>query len=279
MTARPWMKFYPSDWKGDTKLKLVSMAARGLWMEMICIMHEAERYGELTVAGVAIDAEKLARIVGEHVSNVDGWLDELKSAGVYSVKKNGVIYSRRMERDENKRRKLVENGKKGGNPTLCNQTQNDTLDNQPDKPIETRDQRPETRIKKEPKGSEKKIDHSLLFERFWSEYPRKVARGHAEKAFPKALKEASFEEIMSGVRRYAAAMQGREKTYIKHGASWLNGKCWTDVPDDIAPQSVQRNTRYSMADAYIKSEMRNEQPEELVAVENPFTGELEYHAQ
>ncbi|RIJ15977.1 hypothetical protein D1227_06300 [Henriciella mobilis] len=134
------MKFYPSDWRSDPKLRLVSMAARGLWMEMICLMHEAEPYGELRVAGVPLKPAQLARQVGEPVEMVTAWLQELLEADVYSVRKNGVIFSRRMEKDENRRRKLRENGKKGGNPALRKQTENPPLDNQADKT-----QKPEAR--------------------------------------------------------------------------------------------------------------------------------------
>ena len=43
---RPWMKFYPRDWRGDQALRAVSIAARGLWLECLCIMHEARPYDE-----------------------------------------------------------------------------------------------------------------------------------------------------------------------------------------------------------------------------------------
>lgn len=123
--ADPWMKFYPSDWRADPKLRLVSMAARGLWMEMICLMHEAEPYGDLRVAGVALDEARLARMVGESEDAVRQWLAELREAEVFSVRKNGVIYSRRMEKDYWRTHKMRENGRKGGAPA------NTTIYNQP----------------------------------------------------------------------------------------------------------------------------------------------------
>lgn len=44
-------------------------------------------------------------------------------AGVFDRRKNGVIVSRRMERDENLSRKNRANGQKGGNPNLCYKTE------------------------------------------------------------------------------------------------------------------------------------------------------------
>ena len=43
----PWMKFYPADWRADPALRMCSLAARGLWMEMLSIMHEADPRGSL----------------------------------------------------------------------------------------------------------------------------------------------------------------------------------------------------------------------------------------
>lgn len=68
------------------------------------------------------------------------------------------------------------------------------------------------------------------FNKFWGEYPRKVAKGNARKAFQKALKLATFEEIMQGLENSKMfwSQNETEKQYIPHGASWLNGERWED---------------------------------------------------
>jgi hypothetical protein len=70
---------------------------------------------------------------------------------VFSRKRSGVIYNRRIERDEQIARKNRDNGKKGGSPSLCNKTEIDKSVNRPDKAraIVTRSQKPEARKKKE----------------------------------------------------------------------------------------------------------------------------------
>lgn len=68
------------------------------------------------------------------------------------------------------------------------------------------------------------------FDRFWSQYPRKVARPAAEKAWRSARKKASAAEIIAGVLRYAAERDGQDPTYTKHPSTWLNGECWADEP-------------------------------------------------
>jgi hypothetical protein len=58
--GNPWMKFYPSDWRSDPALRSCTIAARGLWIEMMAIMHEAEPYGSLLVKGKRVDKKQLA---------------------------------------------------------------------------------------------------------------------------------------------------------------------------------------------------------------------------
>ena len=118
MPKRPSFQFYPSDWLRDTALRSCSTGARGLWMDMLCYMHEGNPYGHLKVGEKVILPANLARMVGETLDTVEGWLAELNHAGVYDLTTDGVIVSRRMIRDENLRNIRASGGKLGGNPTL-----------------------------------------------------------------------------------------------------------------------------------------------------------------
>lgn len=165
MTATPWMKFYPADWRADPALRMCSLAARGLWMEMLAIMHEATPRGDLLVNGRPVTPAQLASLSGCPVVEIDEALSELGNAGVFSVRRNGVIYSRRMERDEIKSRKNRANGKMGGNPSLGKQREKTGSDNPPDKAQkpEARSQIPEGSVSNET-GSEALPDcREILF--------------------------------------------------------------------------------------------------------------------
>jgi hypothetical protein len=118
---RPAFQFYPADWRKDSALQSCGIAARGLWHEMICIMHECDPYGHLAVNGQAMTTAQLSRLVGESERCVKAWLAELKAAGVYSETETGVIYSRRMVADERLREVRAASGRLGGNPNLLNQ--------------------------------------------------------------------------------------------------------------------------------------------------------------
>jgi len=146
MTGRPWMKWYPGDWRADPLLRACDPISRYVWMEMIGLMHEAEPYGHLVIAGRAMDYKTLSRVIGVTEGDVKRAAKELESLGVFSRTNSGVIFSRRMIRDEKRRETLQKNGTKGGNPALKNQELSSGLDNQEDNPP-LKTQRPEAREK------------------------------------------------------------------------------------------------------------------------------------
>jgi len=120
------------------------MAARGLWIEMIALMHEAVPYGHLFVSGHSPTDAQLAVLAGAPPDQVPDLLGELESAGVFSRTKEGVIYSRKMTRTAKKAAIARKNGKNGGNPSLRNQSEITASDNQtPTK--EDKPQKPDTR--------------------------------------------------------------------------------------------------------------------------------------
>lgn len=119
MAKRPAFQFYPSDWRKDPSLSVCSLAARGLWIEMMCIAHEAEEYGVLALNGKPMTEAQLSRMVGESPKVVKEMLVELEDAGVFSRREDGAIYSRRMVKDEHIRNVRSDAGKKGGNPNFA----------------------------------------------------------------------------------------------------------------------------------------------------------------
>lgn len=115
----PWIKWYPSDWRADPRLRMCSLAARGLWIELIGYMHEGEPYGYLTINDVAPSIEDIAALVGRPLGEVRKAMAELELRQVYSTDAlQGTPYSRRMVRDKVKAERDRENGKGGGNPKL-----------------------------------------------------------------------------------------------------------------------------------------------------------------
>ena len=120
---RPAFQFYPGDWRKDPALSACSLAARGLWIELMCVAHESDDYGHLSINGKPMTTAQLSRMVGETPSSVSKMIAELEDAGVFS-RENGAIYSRRMVKDEHIRNVRAKAGSLGGNPDLLKQPDN-----------------------------------------------------------------------------------------------------------------------------------------------------------
>lgn len=101
---RPAYQWYPGDFRRDPGVQAVSFDARGLWREMLDLMHSGEPYGYLTTAnGERIDVPALAKIVGIAVPRCQRLYNELKDKGIFNEDERGIPYSRRMVRDEHNR--------------------------------------------------------------------------------------------------------------------------------------------------------------------------------
>src|SRR5262245_22950675 len=118
MEKLPWLKFFPGDWLADEKLRLCSLPARGLWIDLLCVMHKSEPRGMLQQSsGKPFTADQIARIAGCTKAEADQLLRELIEAGVASKNGAGVVFSRRIVRDESLREARSKAGSKGGKVT------------------------------------------------------------------------------------------------------------------------------------------------------------------
>ncbi len=118
MSKAPAFQFYCGDWMKDPALRACSPAARGLWIDCLCLMHESPRKGYLEHAnGDAVTPLQLSRMAGCTVAEVRKHIREMEKVGVFSrVLATGAIFSRRMVNDEETRKKLQANGQAGGRP-------------------------------------------------------------------------------------------------------------------------------------------------------------------
>lgn len=224
---QPAYLWYTGHWKKATDVRACTLAARGLWREMLDLMHDSPRRGYLQLAnGQPMSDEQLANAAGAQIAEVRQLLSELKTSGVYSCTNKGVIYSRKMVRDEAKRIKCISAGKLGGNPTLKGQ------DNPPGYPsLVDVNVKPELRSNE---GNETAEQIRILY----GLYPRKKSPQRAKAAIAKALSRAKFDVIQAGLLRYVDERKGQDPTYTKHPATWFNGDCWADEPDKLLPRRI-----------------------------------------
>jgi hypothetical protein len=115
----PYVKWHGRDWLGDPLLRMVGHEARGVWIDLLCVMMQAEPYGHLAVAGKPMSNEQMARMIGVDMPTFIPLLMAIEGAGISSRTADGVLYSRRLVRDYDQFMRFSNAGKKGGgNPAL-----------------------------------------------------------------------------------------------------------------------------------------------------------------
>jgi hypothetical protein len=119
--------------------------------------------------------------------------------------------------------------------------------------------------KKKSASRAKPKDLTADFEGWWLQYPRKVSKGAAAKAYEKARKSATAEDLELGAMKYAGARTSEDPTYTKHPSTWLNNKCWLDEPEPARganfgerPQSFQRSAPLSHVEIALAGLKRDE---------------------
>lgn len=115
--ARNSVAFEPQDWRADEGIRRCTLAARGLWLEMLCVMWEGPVPGELRErSGEPMTAQRLALLVGAPPGTVRRLLGELDREGVFS-REGDVIYNRRQRREAERSQKRAAAGRKGAAAT------------------------------------------------------------------------------------------------------------------------------------------------------------------
>lgn len=75
-----------------------------------------------------------------------------------------------------------------------------------------------------------------LFNEFWKEYPRKLDKGKALRAFKSALTRSDFADILAGAIMYRND-PNRIDEFTKYPASWLNADSWENGPMPYDPRA------------------------------------------
>lgn len=116
MGKLPSMPVYVGDWMKDPELRRCHPSARGIWIDVMCLMWEAETRGILRKNGSSWTIKDVSDAIQGCAPRM---VRELIEKGVMAVsKRKGTFYSKRMVRDELNRRRQARHGHRGGNPTL-----------------------------------------------------------------------------------------------------------------------------------------------------------------
>lgn len=139
----------------------------------------------------------------------------------------------RLQRWRDARKKRIPhgdgNGRGNGDETRFTAVSETADETHVETPSETGTNAVEEKKKRREEGSTPKpprgrvSDEDPAFAEFWAGYPRKDDKGHARSAWARALRKASAEEIVAGLRRYRFR---DEPQFMPLPATWLNGERW-----------------------------------------------------
>ncbi len=238
MTKLPWFKFYPADWRAEPALRMVSMEARGLWIECMCLMHEAEPYGHLVVRGASLETPQLAAIVGASEQLVRSCLHELEEAGVLSVKPDGTVYCRRMVRDAKNRERAKNHGKRGGNPVLKNQVASNIYE-LPLKGMDKARDKATLKLRGQSLESRREANASVeaVFDVLWPLWPAVARKRHPQQKVRDAIAGqiklgADPAQIILAARAHVAERQAKGGEFVKGLVPFLAQGLWRNWAND-----------------------------------------------
>jgi hypothetical protein len=116
----------------------------------------------------------------------------------------------------------------------------------------------------------KRASH-VWFDDFWKQYPHKVGKGAAFKAYLLAIRKAEHATLMAGLARYAAKQDDRPWC---NPATWLNQERWLDAPAAQGPPAARehRNEHFITAFSKVLNAPDSGNPEHRHAVANADAG-------
>lgn len=243
MGKLPASLFYWGDFARDPNLRRCTHAELGVWMRILCLMHESECRGVLQTNGVAWTDEDIVMAVGGRPEETLNHVTSLVTKGVASRTDSGALMNRRMYREEKERESTRDrvrkhrskvsgqddsNGECNAKDTLCTETENETE-------VLTLSLEPE----KEDSSGGKKANIDAIY----AAYPRKVGRSAAVKAIEKAFRRLIAGEgdytfvpdeanafLVQAARAFARSPAGMAGEYTPHPATWFNQSRYLDNP-------------------------------------------------
>jgi len=101
LSKLPAIQFYPGDWRKDVGVQSLNFHDRGVWFEILMLMHESEVRGKLMLGGKCMPDEILSNVLRIDKNELVRTIQTLIERGVTErEKRTGALINRRMLRDE-----------------------------------------------------------------------------------------------------------------------------------------------------------------------------------
>lgn len=118
MTMKDGFGLKRKDWKADPRVRLLSLALRGLYIELAAWAMDSARRGYLVQNGAALGWVDLARLVNCSVDELRHGMEALRVAGLVELCRDGVFMLPVIVRAAAKSEKMRINALAGAQPNL-----------------------------------------------------------------------------------------------------------------------------------------------------------------
>lgn len=214
MSSKPWFKFYPGDYLGDTRR--LSQCQHGAYL-LLMIDYYANS------APPPDDDEVLARVTLS--ASLSDWKAVRPAIEPFFEIKRGHWHHKRVDQEI-----MARNREKTGHKLGAEKTNRIRWDTSlSESPTESLDGRiPEVRSQKSEKPKSKTLfaNANGAFDAFWIAYPKKTAKQTAIKAW-KRISEDQVPALMEALDKQQSCDQW-QRGIIPHPATWLNQHRWED---------------------------------------------------
>lgn len=226
MNKSPAFQFYPQDYLASARVAEMTLEEEGAYIRLLCYCW--------TTGSIPSDPDRCARLIGKGCSTAVATAVQLAFNGC-STDPQRMTHDR-LEKEREKqliyRKNASVAGKKSAEARAA-KSSTETTKNVRSTTVQRKVNSSSSSSDEDVCDSKSQVDQ---FAEFWSIYPRKVAKPNALKAWKKALRSASPEQIISGAERYAKLMTGKDAEYIAHPATWINGARWEDEISAASPK-------------------------------------------
>lgn len=240
MAKLPYMQFYPADYLVDTQP--LSAAARGAWMDMLCMMWRSEQRGILEFS--PMEWCRVLRVTQKELSGITRELEIYNVCEISTLERNGKdivrVCSRRMLREEKHRKNNCLYVRKSRSKKSCKVTESECKPENQISDIRYQNQISESE-------EEKKEENTL------SRSSRDDLRDAREVLqFLNAKTGKRFREVDSTLRMIAARLKGDGKSTavdVQTCKSLIARKAREWMPDEkmqkyLRPETLFNRTKF-----------------------------------
>ena len=223
MSALPYIRLYIPDYLSSTAH--LNPTEHGVYL--LLIMNYWQRGGPLPA-----DKASLSQTCGMSRSQFNGVFEKIVK---FFCEIDGLLYHSRIEHEllkvSVKSQKNSNSGKLSAAKRANERSTNvDRTFNHTDTDTDTDKEKTIAR-----KPRESVLENIEGFEFFWTDYPRKIGKGAAKKAWKSAILKTSPATIAAATRIFASKQAGTDEKFIPHPATWLNAERWQDA--DLQPKA------------------------------------------